>query len=253
MKNITTATLVLALAGCILPDDDHELMQVSSLPAIEVVSDIPLPGAYERISKPEKSFAEWLSAIRLKPDKRVFLHDGSLKKDQTVQFAVLDIPVGKQDLQQCADAIIRMRAEYLFTNGRYNEIRFRDNNGTLYCWTGANNRRTFETYLQKVFGMCGSASLEKQLGVARDMKDIQPGDVFIKGGFPGHAMLVMDVAINKQGKKIYLLAQSYMPAQDIHIVNNPSNTTLSPWYEVNDEGDIVTPEWSFKRGQLRGW
>ena len=111
----------------------------------------------------------------------------------------------------------------------------------------------FETYLQRVFGMCGTASLAKQLGITRQMKDLQPGDVFIKGGFPGHAMLVVDVATNKQGKKIYLLAQSYMPAQDIHIVNNPTNAVLSPWYEVNDDDEIETPEWTFGRGELKGW
>ena len=253
MKSITAASLVLALAGCYLSENESEPIPVSLPPTIKIVSDIPLPEGYERLYKNKNSFGEWLSAIPLKPDRRVFLYNGNLKKNQSAQYAVLDIPVGNRDLQQCADAIMRMRAEYLFANGRYNEIRFSDNNGTWYCWTGANNRKGFETYLQRVFGMCGTASLAKQLGITRQMKDIQPGDVFIKGGFPGHAMLVVDVATNKQGKKIYLLAQSYMPAQDIHIVNNPTNAVLSPWYEVNDDDEIETPEWTFGRGELKGW
>jgi len=40
----------------------------------------------------------------------------------------------------------------------------------------------------------------------------------IRAGSPGHAMLVVDVAEDERGRRIYLLAQSYMPAQDIHIV-----------------------------------
>ena len=33
-----------------------------------------------------------------------------------------------------------------------------------------------------------------------------------------------------------MLAQSYQPAQDIHIVVNPLNEKMSPWYEVTDPG-----------------
>lgn len=66
-------------------------------------------------------------------------------------------------------------------------------------------------------------------------------------------MIVIDVAMNSEGKKVFMLAQSYMPAQDIHIVRNPMNEKLSPWYELNDEEEIITPEWVFKRNHLREW
>jgi hypothetical protein len=39
------------------------------------------------------------------------------------------------------------------------------------------------------------------------------GDVFIRGGSPGHAMLVVDMGEDAAGRKIYLVAQSYMPSQ----------------------------------------
>ena len=56
------------------------------------------------------------------------------------------------------------------------------------------------------------------------------GDVFIKGGSPGHAVTIVDIAINpKTNKKVFLLAQSYMPAQEIKILKNPNNSELSPW------------------------
>ncbi len=77
--------------------------------------------------------------------------------------------------------------------------------------------------------------------------------MLIRGGFPGHAVIVMDVAVNDSGKKIYLLAQSYMPAQDIHVLKNPGNTDLSPWYEVNQENFIITPEYTFTNNELKRW
>ena len=42
-----------------------------------------------------------------------------------------------------------------------------------------------------------------------------------------------------------MLAQSYMPAQDIHIVKNFENVSISPWYELPVKGFLLTPEWTF--------
>ena len=79
------------------------------------------------------------------------------------------------------------------------------------------------------------------------------GDVFIKGGFPGHAVIVADLVENKLTKaKRFLLIQSYMPAQDMHVLKNPANGDASPWYAV-PAGDLVTPEWTFRPGSLRRW
>ena len=221
--------------------------------AIETIHAIPSPAGYERITPEPGSFGEWLRAIKLKKDNLVYLYNGSLKKDQSVHFAVLDIPIGKKDLQQCADAIIRLRAQYLFDKKRYSEISFSDNDNKCYKWKGDSSKIAFNSYLENVFCRCGTASLQKQLKPVTDLQQIQHGDVFIKGGFPGHAMIVVDIAQNRKGKKIFMLAQSYMPAQDIHIVRNPANDILNPWYEITEADEIVTPEWTFNKKSLREW
>jgi hypothetical protein len=78
------------------------------------------------------------------------------------------------------------------------------------------------------------------------------GDVFIKGGSPGHAIIVMDMAENKStGEKIFILAQSYMPAQETQILCNPKSKELSPWYSLNYTGDLYTPEWTFSENMLK--
>jgi hypothetical protein len=216
------------------------------------IDEIPLPKGFTRTVIAKKSFGEWLRALPLKRNKTVYLYNGSPKRNQTAQYAVLNISVGNEDLQQCADAIMRLRAEFFYGDKKFSEISFCDNNNHCYQLGIENNRKHFDEYLKKVFAMCGTLSLQKQLKPVEHLTDMKIGDVLIKGGSPGHAMIIVDMAINKDGKKIYLLAQSYMPAQDIHIVKNPMNESLSPWYELNNE-TIYTPEWTFEKNQLRTW
>jgi len=64
-----------------------------------------------------------------------------------------------------------------------------------------------------------------------------------------HAVLVADVAMNKKSEKKILLLQSYMPAQDIHVLANPQSET--PWYPVKSSGKLLTPEWIFNYEDIR--
>ncbi len=84
------------------------------------------------------------------------------------------------------------------------------------------------------------------------MEDMKIGNVFIQTGNPyGHAVIVVDMAENPySGEKVYMLAQSYMPAQDIQILVNRKNSLYSPWYLL-DENPIETPEWRFNTNDLK--
>jgi hypothetical protein len=166
------------------------------------IADIPLPPGYTRENNEAGSFSEWLRKVTLKKNKTVYKYDGSLKFDQSAQFAVIDMPVGNKDLQQCADAVMRLRAEYFYDRKEYNKIIFTDNNGTAYQFHEPYTRPNFDKYLERVFGMCGSASLAKQLRDHIEMKNAEAGDVLIRGGFPGHAEIIMDVATDDRGNKI---------------------------------------------------
>lgn len=256
MRLPTIITLLLATSlGCQSPGQRNTRLAPAPKPTainpFTRIGDIALPAGYTRQTAPDNSFAAWLRRVSLKKDKTVYLYNGTPKGNQQAQYAVLDVPVGNRDLQQCADAVMRLRAEYLFAQQRFDAILFVDNEGGRYPFTAPYTRSRFEAYLQRVFGMCGTASLAKQLHPA-DWVGLQPGDVLIRGGFPGHAVMVMDVAQNNEGHTLYLLAQSYMPAQDIHVLRNPANDE-SPWYEVSNDNTIATPEWVFKKEELRGW
>lgn len=103
----------------------------------------------------------------------------------------------------------------------------------------------------QIFSYANTASLRDELP-PRPIMEMEIGDTFIQKGRPyGHAVIVVDMAINRStSQKIYLLAQSYMPAQDTQILLNPMNKPLSPWYELGVKS-VMTPEWSFTSGDLR--
>lgn len=101
-----------------------------------------------------------------------------------------------------------------------------------------------------VFGYAGTLSLAQELK-QQELKNIKPGDVFIRGGSPGHAVIVVDVAQNKKGKKCFMLAQSYMPAQEIHILKNYNDENISPWYREDFGEILLTPEYIFNQTELK--
>jgi len=229
---------------------------------------------YVRTETEKGSFAEWLRNLPLKKESTpVYLYDSIEKANQNAHFAVVDIDTGKRDLQQCADAVMRLRAEYLYSKKNYKAIHFNFTNGQRADFTkwsqgfkpvevankiewrkSVENNASYESfrkYLDAVFIYAGSYSLSKELEKVESIKEMEIGDVFIKGGFPGHAVIVVDMAVNKEtGKKAFLLAQSYMPAQDIHILKNPAKKDSDPWYNLDFGNELKTPEWTFKAGEL---
>ena len=258
MKLTLTLTIILPILAC--TNDSRPKSAGSKIDTINVanpfyntVKDIPPPIGFSRPTEDPGSFASWLSQIKLKANKTVYLYNGEPKENQSAQFAVLDITVGNKDLQQCADAVMRLRAEWLYSRARFNEIIFRDNSNREYLYKGGLNLEAFNKYLEQIFERCGTLSLSRQLHHISDLDKLAPGDVLIKGGSPGHAVIILDMAVSREGKKLYLIAQSYMPAQDIHILVNPDKSENSPWYDFKKNSIIETPEWIFTIDQLSTW
>ncbi|MCR9142480.1 MAG: DUF4846 domain-containing protein [bacterium] len=249
----------------------------------------PPPGA-RRVKLDAGGFGSWLRHLPLKPGRpEVLLHDGRVKPNQAAHHAVIDIDTGARNLQQCADAIMRLRSEYFFARNQGERIRFRftDESEARYdLWARGyrplvrERRKTrwtrtaaadagyegFRAYLQNLFTYAGTYSLSRE-SVAIRSDEVRVGDFLIQGGFPGHAVLAVDMAeartVDEDGRRAryVLLAQSYMPAQDMHVLRNPAGA--SPWYQLEElpapespgaDGEtpgkpqqmkIQTPEWKF--------
>ena len=211
-----------------------------------LIMAISPPAGYTRKPLPEQSFGHFLRHFPIKKDNTIYYFDGRVRNNQNGHYAVLDLAVGNRDLLQCADVVMKLRMLYLKTQRK--EMVFYDNDGGVYALS--HPYAGLEQYMNRVFAMCGSMSLSTQLR-AKSMRDIAIGDVFIKGGFPGHAQIVVDVVENDRGHRYFMLAQGFMPAQSPHIVRNLNNNR-SPWFDVR-ETNIDSPDYSFTSDQLKTW
>lgn len=234
---------------------------------------IQTPEGYTRIEVTDNSFGDYLRNFPLKEDgSPVLLYDGSEKRNQSAHIAVFDMRISNKDLQQCADSVIRMYAEYYYANQQYDKIKFHFVSGFL-CeyekWQAGyrvkvsgndvsmqktkgydDSYETFEKYLDTVFSYASTLSLDKESSPI-DIADLQIGDVFLKGGSPGHVVMVVDICENERGEKAFLLAQGFMPAQEFHVLKNPASDH-DPWYYVKEvKYPFRTSEYSFDEGSLK--
>jgi hypothetical protein len=197
--------LMLTVHGDVLNASDSSLYSwiEAYYPAESIASRIPVPRGYERSPVTPDSFQDWLRHLPLKSGKAsVYLYNGQPKYTQNLHVAVINIGVGTQDLQQCADAMIRLRAEYLYAQRQYSAIHFNFTSGDTASYEqwrqgyrphiqgnrvtwqlshrADSSYATFQRYLQTVFMYAGSASLEQELEPVNDIEQMQIGDLLKK-------------------------------------------------------------------------
>lgn len=231
------------------------------------------PDGYTRTATEEGSLTSFLRGYALKEDgSPVLLYDGSEKSSQSAHQAVFTLPIENADLQQCADSVMRVYAEYLYHSGQEDKIAFHFTNGFLAQWSkwrdgyrikveGNNvsyvsstgydaSYECFQKYLRMVFSYAGTLSMAEE-SEPIPLSELQVGDVFLKGGSPGHVVMVVDTCTDQSGKKAFLLAQGFMPAQEFHVLKNPRHEN-DPWYY---EGEVTYPfstaQYTFPEGSLR--
>ena len=103
-----------------------------------------------------------------------------------------------------------------------------------------------------MFGYAGTLSLSREVPLV-PLTQARPGYVLVNGGSPGHAVLVLDVAASpRTGQRYLLLTQSYMPAQNIHVLRNVGQPKFGAWFAVPgpQAPEFDTPEWTFASTEL---
>ena len=224
----------------------------------KTIGDISVPRGFERIEVASGSFGEFIRSFPLKKrGSHMTYYNEKLAFGQYFGYAVLDLPM-LSDIEQCADAVMRMRAEYLWSNGQYGSIHFHSVSGKDQKYSGNADRKAFEKYMRGVFDNSNTASLRRDMK-PKAVESIAPGDVFVYEspgtGYYGHAVLVVDVAINKKtGQKAIMLAQSSTPALTMHIIRDFLHPILSPWVVLDEAHDgLFISGIKFKMADLRTW
>jgi hypothetical protein len=246
-----TVTKVIACKG---PDLPPEPAPAAAADSNTVIGRFPAPPGAQRVAVDEGSFGAWLREMKLRPRGTLARYfNGKLTKQDNVA-AVIDFDVGKRDLQQCADAVMRLRAEYHWSQNNPKSACFVAVSGKLLRFGGGKYGK-FRSWLDHVYNVANTGSLRRQLESVADGTQVQPGDVYVMGASAarkyGHAVIVLDVAIGADQQRWVLLAQSFMPAQDIHVLKNDQEPNRLNWFRANADGSVYTPGWGFDPKSLR--
>lgn len=235
------------------------------------------PENFKFIAEKEGSFGDFIENFKLKPyGSKILKYDGTPISTQNLHEAVFDIDTGTKDLQQCADAVIRFRGEYLYKTKQFNDIKFHFTNGDLMTWNDYKNGarafvngnkvsfkttekfddsyQNFRKYLDLIFNYAGTISLNKETFPVLKTSSLKTGDILITAGSPGHVVLIAAVAENDKQEKLFLLGEGYTPAQSIHIVKNPFQPEISPWYKLDTKNtETETARYLFKPTNFRSF
>ncbi len=222
------------------------------------------------VAYPRDSWCYFLQHLPVQ-DGPILDFKGNPVEDQEKHVAILSYDVGHADLQQCADALIRLRSEYLFGQKKYDQIGFHFNSGDYYTFSAylhgmrpvlqANSIHLRQTaapidiishtalrrYLDIVYAYANTVSLCREL---KSASRLETGTVIIFPGHPGHCCLVMDEALSDRGDTLYKLVEGYMPAQSIYVLANPYEPEWSPWYHLG-KGAIQTASCRFESYYLK--
>ena len=219
------------------------------------------------------SFGAWLRRLPVRLDRTtVQSYRGAAIAAPAAAVFALDL--GRGDLQQCADTIIRLHAEYLWASGRADEAAYHFTSGDRSAWVawkrgerfvidGSRVRRvagtarsagyeTFREWLQHLFIYAGTLSMKHD---SRPVDVVRAGDFFVLPGSPGHTVIVLDVAVDERGRRFALVGQGYTPAQDFHLLGERRSDVLDGvWFALPVGGDeaLRVPGWRpFPRSSAR--
>jgi hypothetical protein len=221
-----------------------------------VSSRFKAPAGFLQVSTSPGSFGGWLQALPLKPaGTPARTYKGDIARTDLYTAAIVDMSIGTQDLQQCADAVMRLRGEYLYQQKNYKAITFNFTSG-FKCdfvhyadgyrynehWVLKAKKDysypNFLRYMNLIFSYAGTLSLQKELKKVSDPNELKTGDVFIRGGSPGHCFIVLNVVEDARHHKKFLLAQSFMPAQNIQVLQENGD----PWFSLDKKSSILYGE-----------
>lgn len=234
----------------------------AAAPAEGLTAAFPPPAGFVRTPAAHGTFPAWLRARTVTRGPVLsWRGDVVLPADDPRLAAIVTLDLIGDDLQQCADTAIRLHAEWLWDTGRADEAAYAFTSGHLSRWTAwkegyrpqisgnkvsfvktaapRSDRASWRGWLATVFTYAGTRSLDATLHAVAQ-QDVQAGDVFVQGGGPGHAVIVLDLAADAAGRRVALLGQGFMPAQSLQVLRDADGDA---WFSL-EEPEVATPFWA---------
>jgi hypothetical protein len=225
------------------------------------IADIPVAdSAYQRIEAAEGSFGYWLRQLVLKPaGSPVLSYKGKVRKSaqDTTVAAVIDLDIQGRRQEQCMDILIRLYAEYLWQNKAAEGLSLPLPAGVWLSWPewqgglrpefqGVQVRlkrkaspdpsfQNYENYLRLIYSESHTQQFYHALKRI-DQQDLQIGDFIVSRGSKSHAVMIVDLARNKQGQLAALIGHGDTPACEFYLLNYRIN---NPWFPLNFEQERV--------------
>lgn len=252
--------------------EEQKQLPIVNEEGMTLAERINTPKGYTREEAEKGSLVEFLRNYSLKKSTGVVkTWDGKKAKDITNTPAVFKLPLAKENLQWAGGSVIRLYTEYLWENQMYDKISFQFSDGfaaqyqkwregfrirkdaTGAIWVNGGEldktRKNLEAYLHCVLTYTSVSTLEKETKKIKKDK-LQTGDLFLDAA-TGDAVVVVDVCVNENGEKAFLLGKGGKPAKQFHLLTNPAHE-MDPWYYESElQYPFVTSEGEFKKGSLR--
>ncbi len=233
------------------------------------------PPGFSRIAVPKGSFAEWLRHMPV-------LAEGSpvktargrivLAGDHPNLAAVIVLQPHRRGLLNSANMMIRLKAEHAWSAGDVERLGFHFTSGQTLRWrswtrglrplrdaagvrfirteAAGDGREQFCRYLETLFGHTSNTSLLDDTRPAMD-RTLAVGDIFLRPGRDGHAVMILDVATDSRGGVRVLLGQGGSPVRTFHVLRSDGG---SAWFPISrSQGLVLAGEAEFTMNDLRHW
>jgi hypothetical protein len=129
-KKLIALAFILPAYSCINYPEPVSVSISHPATIINRILDISLPAGFNYLRGIDTAYINWLLDLKLKKENTVYLYNRKKKVNQSVHFAV-----GNKDLLQCADAVMKQRADFLFARKRFSEINFVSTSGDSLFYT----------------------------------------------------------------------------------------------------------------------
>jgi hypothetical protein len=195
----------------------------------------------------------------LKPGSDVQNYRGTVFKSgqDTAVAYVVDLEIKGRRLEQCMDILVRLYAEFLWAKNQTADLILPLPGGYWLKWndwhdgfrpifnginvtmkkSGQSNSsvESYKSYLNIIYSESHTQQFfHAYLPVER--KEVQIGDIVIKKGTKGHAVMIVDLARNDKDELFALIGNGDTPACQFFLLNHRKD---SPWIPLDFDEEYL--------------